>query len=267
MRRKAILGFAVSSVIAGALFYSTGAEAEPGDFFDNAWQQSSSSASPSIPNPGANVSSVAPLVAPTTVSSSAAASSSSEAAASSEEITPSETEATIAAATGETKIEVLKGSLPTDKRYWDFIDWYVNHSILSLVVSGENSEQLAGALEDVQTLKNRGVIIGDIIIVGGDRNPEIEMGGQSVGATNADPASGTSPETTSVRPTKVGIAGKALGLEIGSIIDAQNILNHFDARYSPLWIVRYHGTDYTYEGSVDPKRLFSASGLFTDGDR
>ena len=110
----------------------------------------------------------------------------------------------------------------------------MQHSILSLIVDGEDPRELDKRLKQLQTLAGRGVIIGDVLVLG----------------TASDPLAAF-PER---------FAGT--GIVNAKRVDAASMLKRFGAQHVPTWIVRYQGVDYVFDGVENPEQLFSAKGVF-----
>ena len=163
--------------------------------------------------------------------------------------------------------KVGKGGLPSSTEYWNFLNWYKNHSVVSLVVSGKERKHLLDALTTLYLLREQNVLIGEVWIVGGAHLYEISSGGlpeMRQGANRAKAATG-SPSMSAdfqIKPTELSVLGKKLGLIDSQSANAQELLKRLGAKSSPVWVVRYHGKDLVYEGNIDPRRLFSRDGLY-----
>jgi hypothetical protein len=139
---------------------------------------------------------------------------------------------------------------PKDKRYWDFHKWYVNHSVLSLVVSGEDGGHLKESLEALKKLKKSGVLIGEILVIGNEPSPLLS-GKKPVKGKNY------------LRQTdKILLELESEDGLDSSMVNAQAVVDRLNIKYSPTWVVRYRGKNYIYEGLRSPARLFTSRGEF-----
>lgn len=123
--------------------------------------------------------------------------------------------------------------LPKDNRYWKYHNWYVSHSIVSLVVSGKDDSHLAESIEEIQKLKKKGVLIGEIMVIG-KTDQTFDKISESLGSSTME--------------------------------DADSVARKYKINYSPTWIVRYQGRDYVFEGLKSPQSLFTSEGNFRVGD-
>lgn len=121
---------------------------------------------------------------------------------------------------------------PKDPRYWRFYNWYISHSIVTLVVNGKEENHLRGSLAQLSKLKEKGVLIGDIMIIGGGKN-------------------------LAKITTEAGLSNEVLE-------NAEFVVNKYEIKNSPTWIVRYQGKDYVYEGLSSPQNLFTSQGMFRE---
>ena len=138
-------------------------------------------------------------------------------------------------------------------------------SVLSLVVSSEDTEMLEKCLQKLAWLaKNRNVKVGNVYIVG-LRNV----------AKLADPETVSShPGVTQEANSKPwGQLSKLwfdknykllsdAGFANHEIIQTQRLFDRLDISYSPTWVVRHLGRDYILEGYTDPSRYFTKDGEF-----
>lgn len=124
-------------------------------------------------------------------------------------------------------------NVPKDNRYWKFHQWYVSHSVLSLVVNGKDEQHLSEALNEISKLKNRGVLVGDVMIIGGPKDLN-----------------------------KLSALTKNAGLDSNLMENAQAVVDKLEITNSPTWIVRYRGKDYVYEGLRSAQGLFTSQGQF-----
>ncbi|MFN8391352.1 MAG: hypothetical protein U0136_13770 [Bdellovibrionota bacterium] len=173
---------------------------------------------------------------------------------------------------------------PSSTEYWNFNRWYLDHVIVNLVVSGTDTEGLVKALGELSELKKRNVLIGRIIVVGGENFALLN------GATSSR---GTELAVFSQLRDQLRTMGKDLSLndfyrlkdaigvstevprlaaeiELGTprgVGNIQEILDALQIESSPTWIVRYHGKNYIYEGVTEVSRYFTKQGQFTDGER
>ena len=169
----------------------------------------------------------------------------------------------------ERHLVVRKGKLPAAGQYWDFQRWFQQHAVLSVIVAGDDREQLANVLTKLAVLKEQKVMIGQMILVGAELGPELERGGPLPNPANA--SRGETPEqfmdeVRHPKPTELGMLGRRLLLLKSEVVDASKYLEKFQISKSPTWIVRYRGQDYVFEGRFDPKQLFSQDGAFLQGE-
>ena len=54
----------------------------------------------------------------------------------------------------------------------------------------------------------------------------------------------------------------ALNLGGGSTVKIQPILDRYQGKNSPLWVVRYKGKDHVFEGDYVVSKLFTMDGSF-----
>jgi hypothetical protein len=179
-------------------------------------------------------------------------------------------------------LKVLKGKLPTDQRYWDYLKWHENHAVLSLVVSGKDKGALIDSLEKLYSLKQRKVLIGDIVIIGGN-NMNVMIPFQKeesvtpLQLTEALRKMGISDRAVYEQVLRINAKRQSQQMSDSAIatklqpgppraVNSKQLFKKFNLKYSPAWIVRYRGTDYVYEGSVDPRRFFAADGTFIGGN-
>ena len=120
--------------------------------------------------------------------------------------------------------------LPQSKEYWKFHNWYKEHSVLSLIISADDNERVKSALKELEKLREKGVLIGDIMLV----------------ATKED-------KDQAELFRKYGQA---------KINSARLAIKNFSVKNSPTWIVRYRNKNYVYEGLKFPSRIFSSTGEF-----
>lgn len=166
---------------------------------------------------------------------------------------------------------VRKGSLPSSSEYWRYVNWYRDHAVVSLVVSGDDRAHVVDALAKLYVLRDRHVAIGQVVIIGGSAASELQTGGirrpsaNDVSRLKAAKNPAEIFATVPVEPTELSVIGKKLELEDGHPADGKAIIERLGITYSPAWVVRYHGEDHVFEGDVDPKRLFAADGRFTGG--
>lgn len=159
-------------------------------------------------------------------------------------------------------------SLPTNENYWQYNEWYKNNSVVSLIVSGEDKEHLTDSLRKVKLLKNKSVLIGDIIITGGllfgnlNNNQSKNFISNAKLSSSAIPPSAKEIIKEMVLPSDLENISTELNLSEQSSIDIEPIIDHFEITTSPTWIVRYKGKDYVFEGNFDITRYFSSDGIF-----
>ncbi len=152
------------------------------------------------------------------------------------------------------RLQIRKGKLPDDPRYWAFNRWHSGHSVLNVIVDGRDQEHLADVLDILADLKKRKVLVGDIIVVG-DTGAELSARGIVSLSSN-----GKGPPVT--KRTPLGEVATELDLSHGTRTSAAALMAQYRVRYSPAWIVRYAGKDYIYEGMKDIRRMFTRDGQF-----
>ena len=178
--------------------------------------------------------------------------------------------------------KVLKGKVPSDPQYLDFIRWYVDHSVVSVIVRGEDSDHLFDVLSEIKKLQEKQVLLGNVIVVGrkniGQLNPASEAGisgpaayqkfrdaMRSVGQDLTPEEFERARKQFGINPALSNLAGE-VQLGTGAITeDAEKLLTDFEIEYSPAWIVRYHGKNYIYDGVTAISKHFAAGGQFLDG--
>jgi hypothetical protein len=151
---------------------------------------------------------------------------------------------------------VRHGELPYDRQYWQFLRYYRNHSVVSLIVSAADRPALFSALRDLTILRQRGIQIGEVFISGGPLMNSFFTADEA-----KFPAAG---KEISKRDRELDRLIADIGLVDGSIEDLESALSRLNISSSPTWIVRYHGKDYVYEGFERASPLFTRDGNFTD---
>ena len=154
--------------------------------------------------------------------------------------------------------------LPKDPRFWSWAEWYKEHGVVSLVVSGADNAHMLAQLRKLSELKQKkGVALGRIVIIGGGDNlsqTAVYAPPNMNASVLEDPAA--LRKALRVSSTEFGELCSALDVETAPQVDADAILSHFDISFSPAWIVRYQGRDYVFEGSTDISRNFTNDGRF-----
>ena len=140
---------------------------------------------------------------------------------------------------------VRHGTLPTNPKYWDFQRWYLDHSVVHLVVNGENASQLLPVLEELQKLIKNDVAIGKVVVIGWPV-PNLN-------------------EVQLLQQLPRALEILQLGSASGGGTSAEELLKTLSIENSPTWIVRYHGKNYIYEGVDSIARYFNRQGQFLDG--
>ncbi len=167
--------------------------------------------------------------------------------------------------------KVYKSTLPSDPNYWNYNNWYKNNSVVSLIVSGEDKEHLIDALKQVKILKEKNVLIGEIIVVGGflfgdlsgnaSKNSEFKNKIQSnMGRLTPDAINFLNQIAA---PSELPGLVQKLNLGQSSFAELAPIMEHFEISLSPSWIIRYKGKDHIYEGNFDITRFFTADGQYS----
>ena len=169
------------------------------------------------------------------------------------------TSTTIPAAVGTTKnnlYTVRHGQLPNDREYWQFMRYYRSHSVVSLIVNGDNKSELISSLTSLNSLYKKGVQIGEVLITSGRYLSTFINDGDS-------------HEEKSLLPKdrEIGSVAAGVGLDVGMVSDVSNLLTRMNIQYSPTWIVRHKNKDYVYEGVDSVEKYFSYNGIFRDVDR
>lgn len=130
-------------------------------------------------------------------------------------------------------VALAQYQLPKDKRYWKYRQWYLSHSIVSLVVSGKDEQHLSEVLSEIPKLKSKGILVGDVMVIGkNEQNSRLDK-----------------------------IADE-LNLGQNSMEAADVVVKKYKISSSPTWIVRYRGRDYVFEGFKSPQALFTSQGEF-----
>lgn len=169
------------------------------------------------------------------------------------------------------KTGVVKGSIPSDPNYWNYTNWYKNNSVVSLIVSGEDKEHLIDALKQIKVLKEKNVLIGEILVVGGfsfgDLNNNIK-GNTDLKNKISSNAGRLSPEALNflnqiAAPSELPELAQKLNLGESTFAELAPIIAHYNISLSPSWIIRYKGQDHIYEGNFDITRFFTADGQFS----
>ncbi len=126
--------------------------------------------------------------------------------------------------------------LPSSKKYWEFYNWYQSHSVISLVVSGNDKSHLDLALKELEKIRAKGVLVGDLMVID-LKAPEEEK--------------------------PVNFLEKYGEPRINS---AKAVVENFSIKNSPTWIIRHKGSNYIYEGLKYPSRLFNTEGKFNEAN-
>lgn len=120
--------------------------------------------------------------------------------------------------------------LPQSKKYWKYHNWYKTHSVLSLIISAEDDKRIKSALKELEKIRQKGVLIGDIMLIGAKEEKE-----------------------------QVELFKKYGQAKVNS---ARLAIKNFSIKNSPTWIVRHRNKNYVYEGLKFPSRIFSSTGEF-----
>ena len=131
-------------------------------------------------------------------------------------------------------------------------------TVLSLIVSAKDPEQMQQAIERLALVaRTRRVTIGNVMIVG-----NAETGG-TFAPDRLDPNRNRTDYTRNllVFGPKYQLLHDA-GVPGVSRVQSDRVLERYDIRSSPAWIVRYRGSDYVFEGWTDPAQLFTQRGEF-----
>ena len=156
--------------------------------------------------------------------------------------------------------------LPTDRRYWEYYRWYKDHAVISLVVDGNNRDHVFETLKRLYLLReSTHVAIGRVVVIGtGSHLQDIEFPqDRRALSKSGDPGSVIEPpRAEDGKPSYYAKLKKLMNLIPSSSESGAEIIERFHLKYSPSWIVRYHGQDYVFEGDFDPASLFSSGGKF-----
>jgi len=178
--------------------------------------------------------------------------------------------------------KVLKGKVPSDPKYLDYVRWYVDHSVVSVIVRGENAGHLYDVLSEIKRLQDKQVLLGNVIVVGrgniGQLDPATApmLNGPKAYQNFRDAmrsiGKDLSPEEFETAKRQLGInpalSQMAADIKLGSgalTEDAEKLLTDLGIEYSPAWIVRYHGKNYIYDGVTAISKYFANGGQFLDG--
>lgn len=178
---------------------------------------------------------------------------------------------TLAVSIANAQPRVLKGSLPTDSRYWEFNRWFKgNNTVASLVVAGEDREHLESALNDLKYLRDKKVLIGSVVVSGG---PYASLLSGTVDYEQL--AKKLKPSEVRTLPTELlkfyrdtagatAIRDLATDLKLGapSLIEADTVFDKLNISTSPAWVIRHDGKNYIFEGKVEIRRFFTGDGRF-----
>jgi len=129
--------------------------------------------------------------------------------------------------------------------------------VLSLIVSGKDSQHMGTHLEKLAWLKkHRNVQIGDVLIVGGF---------DKLVKTQAPRKKELSNKKLGRGRVLLGSYYKHLknaGVPEQQMISAGKITKRLGIKNSPAWVVRHLGRDYIFEGFSNPVHLFNKYGEF-----
>lgn len=137
-------------------------------------------------------------------------------------------------------------SSDAQQSYKDFRSWYVNHSVVSMVVDGSDPRAVRRQFILLKDLQKRGIVVGEVLVVGGQTDLRIK-------AEEGD----ESPRFDDLL--------EELALESPKRVEAASILKRFGIQRSPAWIVRFRGQDYVYDGAQRIDKHFSGKGVFRGG--
>ncbi len=179
--------------------------------------------------------------------------------------------------------KVLKGRVPSDPKYLDYMRWYVDHAVVSVIIRGEDRNHLYEALGEIQKLRKKQVLLGNVVIIGksniGPLQPNTArmLVGPDAYLHAREALRKTGKDLTLKEfenaKRELGISSAlselALDMNLGAgflIDDAEKILTDLGIEFSPAWIVRYHGKNYIYEGVDSIAKYFGTGGQFLDGE-
>jgi len=176
-------------------------------------------------------------------------------------------------------------SNPETERLFEEAKLYQNAPVVSLLVNANNHKSLTKSLEQLRKLhKNQKVAIGQVFLV--DQKKQLQQPISSVIPTRKKPTRQLA-KMAQVLSTMAGAGSakaglpiifqgssnhrvtrliKEMGFKSPSQENADEIIARLGVKYSPVWIVRYDGKDYVYEGNYNPSRLFTRDGKFLDGE-
>ena len=181
----------------------------------------------------------------------------------------------------ENKPVVVKGRLPLDPKYWDYNRWYINHSVVDVVVRGDDNEELTKVLAEIKKLQKQKVMVRKLIVVGGKSFSQLDQNARRARDLSADlarfqqemkkkgisakPADLALVEKELIRTYQLQEAAKEVSLGSGRVpAKVAQSLEALGIENSPLWIVSYHGNQYLYEGFEAIAQNFSW-GEFKEG--
>jgi hypothetical protein len=147
----------------------------------------------------------------------------------------------------------LSKNLPTDQRYWDYQKDYENRTLLNVIISGDNMAHVVSVLGELQAMENRGVSIGEVIILSTRWDPK---------AGGSTPALRHSPESQQILAEKVSRMLSSSKLKSLKVLDGRALIERYDIQYSPTWVVYHRGENHVHEGLTKPQRLFTSEGVY-----
>lgn len=167
-------------------------------------------------------------------------------------------------------IGVYKGKLPESKKYWEYNNWYKNNSVLSVVVSAENKEELLEVFDELKGLRKKNVLIGKIVLIGAkylylinaDYDEIMKNMKQNAAQFQKGAASNKELVEQLTEIKYFSDIKQEMNLPDAANYNPEALFKKFDITYSPTWIVRYQGKEFVYEGRSNIKRLFTNDGQF-----
>ncbi len=170
--------------------------------------------------------------------------------------------------TGLAPIPVEPGTVtweePSDSRFGEYRNWFRQHAVINLVVSGQDRRAMLDALGKLRDLNSRkGVLVGQVIVVGGSKELIYR---ELLGLMVLPPSEKFSFEQFESMYNRPNTEIKGLLREMNFNIEPRatgyDIVDKLKLTYSPAWVIRYQGQHYIYEGRIDPMTLFDDEGHF-----
>lgn len=163
---------------------------------------------------------------------------------------------------------IAHGSIPQKPEYWEFHRWYLNHAVVDVLINGESGEHLQQVLGEVEQLQKRGVLIRDIVVIGGnsfgmlDKSSREQLRSQTTAGADAAAAL----KQLQVSPSLIPLAERLSLGEGQSVADIASLLKKHNITKSPTWMVSTKGQLYLYEGVPSLSKQFSRTGEFRLND-